>query len=872
MTKQSGNLWSAETLLRFGSLRNSGRLVSLARLVISTLDPKRCRISTLPGLILISVATSASAQDKVTYADHVRTIFESKCFSCHNTDKKKGGLDLSTFTSTMEGGSGGAVFEAGNASGSRLIQSITKQAEPFMPPKGEPIPKDQIAMLEKWVEGGMLETKSSVAAKPKKVMVDLVVSDALGKPEGPPPMPEHLLLEPITQSARATTVWSIAASTWAPLLAVSGQHQILLYHSDTLELNGIIPYPTGIPHDLHFSENGKLLLAAGGRGGKSGKVHVFDIKSGRQVMDLGAEFDAVLGADISADQAFVALGGPNKKVKAFSTSDGEVFKEINKHTEWVTAVDYSPDGVLLATADRNGNVFVWETFTGNEFYKLGGHAKKVTGLSWRADSNVLASVGEDGQVKLWAMNNGNQAKAWGAHGGVLSVDFAKDGRLITGGRDRKAVIWAGDGKALVTLQGFTDIVTEVEFSHNDERVFVSDWNGVIKAFDAKDGKELGTIDANPPTIETRLATLETRTTELAQQYPRAATQFHRTLKPFEEAAAALSKLKSRLDEDNKKHQQLTSNRDALNKANAEAQATLQLASSELKGIDQEAAALKRTIESSHAEQQRLQGLKERMSQCQATKAALESALAALDPTSDDVNLAKAREQSTAALASIHRAIETLTPEVADMNEKLATQKSTIETTQPLLDEKNKALAKRQEDLKKKQEQAANANAALNKNVDATKQTRMLVDQRTKDLPARQAAFDTAQKAHVESRQQADTLLNALTSSKKTLQHWQAARFNVRVIAQRRQLEDQQTELLGLQDMIAQLDTAHQEALNKANSGEGTDSNANPQHLEELANERAENQSKAEALAVSVEELKIQVDQGHQKYLKMTQSR
>ncbi len=50
----------------------------------------------------------------------------------------------------------------------------------------------------------------------------------------------------------------------------------------------------------------------------------------------------------------------------------------------------------------------------------------------------------------------------------------------------------------------------------------------------------------------------------------------------------------------------------------------------------------------------------------------------------------------------------------------------------------------------------------------------------------------------------------------------------------------------------------------------TRSNANPQYLEELANERAEIQSKADALTVSVEELKLLVDQGHQKYLKMTQ--
>jgi hypothetical protein len=33
---------------------------------------------------------------KTTYADHVLPIFREKCASCHNTDKKTAGLDLTT--------------------------------------------------------------------------------------------------------------------------------------------------------------------------------------------------------------------------------------------------------------------------------------------------------------------------------------------------------------------------------------------------------------------------------------------------------------------------------------------------------------------------------------------------------------------------------------------------------------------------------------------------------------------------------------------------------------------------------------------------------------------------------------------------------
>ena len=52
-------------------------------------------------------ARAQEATVKLTYDDHIRPLLENKCFSCHNPDKKKGGLDLSSYASLVAGGSGG---------------------------------------------------------------------------------------------------------------------------------------------------------------------------------------------------------------------------------------------------------------------------------------------------------------------------------------------------------------------------------------------------------------------------------------------------------------------------------------------------------------------------------------------------------------------------------------------------------------------------------------------------------------------------------------------------------------------------------------------------------------------------------------------
>src|SRR5262249_25593224 len=263
---------------------------------------------------------------------------------------------------------------------------------------------------------GAQQTAGSTVATPAAPKVVLPLNAAgKGKPAVPPMPPNPPRLAPLVRAARDTAVTALAASPWAPLVAVGGQKQVLLYHCDTLELLGVLAFPEGTPHVLKFSRNGSLLLAGGGRGGKSGRVVVWSVAKGERVFEVGDESDAVLAADISPDQTRVALGGPGKVVRVYGTKDGKLLHEGPKHTDWVTAVQSSPDGVLLATGDRAGGLHVWEAFTTREYHTLKGHTAAITGVSWRADGNVVASSSEDSTVALFEMENGNRIRVWGAH-------------------------------------------------------------------------------------------------------------------------------------------------------------------------------------------------------------------------------------------------------------------------------------------------------------------------------------------------------------------------------------------------------------------------------------------------------------------------
>ncbi len=584
----------------------------------------------------------AKAKEKLTYADHVAGIFRSRCGSCHNPDKAKGGLNLDNYGAAMQGGGSGKVLEPGDAESSTLLGVITHKEEPKMPPASAKIPDAEIDLIRKWIEGGALETSGSTAAVKAKPKFEFKLDpSSLGKPAGPPAMPENLSTESFVPQARPGAIVAMAASPWAPLVAVGGHKQVLLYRTTDDHLVGVLPFPEGTIHALRFSRNGDLLLVGGGRGGQSGLAVAFNVKTGQRVFEVGKEYDIVLAADISPDHGQVALGGPSKVVRVYNTADGTLMFEMKKHTEWITAVEFSPDGVLLATGDRNNGLVVWESQTGREYFDLRGHTAAITDVSWRLDSNVVASASEDGSIKLWELENGGNIKSIAAHGGgVESLRFARDGRFVSTGRDRIVRVWDSSGNKQREFEPFGDIALEAVFSQDETKVIAADWTGEIRVWDAKDGKRLANLAVNPAPLAVRLD--QVKKAHAAAQAE--AESLSRQLAPLQAAVAAAATAQTKAQQEMAAAEQAATRQTALAgqldqalkakiAASSEAAATFQAA--ELLAAQTQAAraaAEKAVAESAAAEKAAADGLA-------AARAATEKALA--DKVAHDPALAAA---------------------------------------------------------------------------------------------------------------------------------------------------------------------------------------------------------------------------------------
>jgi len=528
----------------------------------------------------IAFADDAPVQ-KINFEDHVKPIFREHCTSCHNASDKESDLGLDTYASTLEGGSSGKVVQENNVDGSRLYNLMAHKAQPKMPPEKDRLPDAQLDIIRKWIEQGMPENSGSAIKKPKVSGAALSMV-AKGRPTGAPPMPEMVLKQTPLYTPKSAAVSALAASPWAPLVAVGGQEQVVLYHSETGELLGVLPFPEGEPQSISFSRDGQLILVAGGKHSHSGYAVLFSIKNGERITRVGDELDIVMEADISDDNKLIALGGPQKLVRIYSTTTGERLFEMKKHTDWIGAVKFSPDGVLLATADRSNGLIVWEAQTGRLYLDLVGHKGEIRSLAWRPDSSTLISSSMDGKVKFWEMVEGKEIKSIDAHaGGVAAVNICNDGTFVTTGKDTKVKVWDPAGNAAGEMPALTEAGLEVAITVDGKQIIAGDWLGNVTLWERAKPTNKFSLNPNPPTLQMVMTESQSKldqskllATTAASQFTSVQQQLEGLQKQASTEEAALIEATSLLATTNQQMQQLRSDMDAQAKKMAELEAAL----------------------------------------------------------------------------------------------------------------------------------------------------------------------------------------------------------------------------------------------------------------------------------------------------------
>jgi len=130
-----------------------------------------------------------SMETSSLYDIAIEPVLESKCFSCHNEAKSKGGLVMTSIEKFKKGGKKGVEWSAGNPDSSRLIRYIHLPLEDddHMPPDGKPqLTAVEIFILESWIESGADFTKKVAEYDNRDTIKHWVTSNGITKSKSEP--------------------------------------------------------------------------------------------------------------------------------------------------------------------------------------------------------------------------------------------------------------------------------------------------------------------------------------------------------------------------------------------------------------------------------------------------------------------------------------------------------------------------------------------------------------------------------------------------------------------------------------------------------------------------------------------------------------
>ncbi len=227
------------------------------------------------------------------------------------------------------------------------------------------------------------------------------------------------------------------------------------------------------------------------------------VKSAPEVVEGAA--GRILAIAFSADGKRIAtagydLPGDDSRGHAIRIWNAETKKQLQMiaaDCDSVQAIAFSPDGSLVVVGDETGSVACLNTETGKQLFKTPGTDAETKGVAFSIDGKTIIS----GSDRFYGFDSrtGQKRGERKTHNewAVGCLASSLDRKLLVAGCGTEGVILNASNMApLHVLKGHERSVDAVAISKDKRRVATGCYDGTIKLWDTKTGKELITIKAH----------------------------------------------------------------------------------------------------------------------------------------------------------------------------------------------------------------------------------------------------------------------------------------------------------------------------------------------------------------------------------------
>ncbi len=227
---------------------------------------------------------------------------------------------------------------------------------------------------------------------------------------------------------------TIAGEVWLD------ENSIYLWDVDTGEIQRGIPIPDNeTAGSVAFSPDGQTLAGAiQSKTRSKGSIRLWDVHTGRIQSDSPVEL--LTGGEVfSPDLRTLASGLWDGRIHLFDVRTGKIRHTLIGHQDSVNDLAFSPDSKILASSGSDTIVRLWDVRTGRLLHTLIGHLSVSNSLAFHPNSKTLASGLSP--VYLWNVRTGTHRKTLKVSGGVSYLAFHPDGQMLAAASDGKVQLW-----------------------------------------------------------------------------------------------------------------------------------------------------------------------------------------------------------------------------------------------------------------------------------------------------------------------------------------------------------------------------------------------------------------------------------------------
>jgi hypothetical protein len=432
--------------------------------------------------MLRAAEETSSVEKSVSFVKEIAPIFSSKCQTCHNTEKSKGGYQLESFETVMNpGDSKEPPIVPGDSKRSKLYQLITTaDADDRMPQKADALPAGQVALIEKWISQGALFDGTNHSAPLSSFATSAVTVQT-----------------PVDYS-QPVPILALAFNIAKHELVASGYGEVTFWNPANGELlRRINQLPQKI-QALAFTRDGTTLAIGGGSPGSSGEALLVKTATLAERRTLGLFPDIVLDLKFSPDETRLATAGADNSIRLYDVASGKQQLLIQQHADWVTGIDFSRDGKRIVSSSRDRTCRIFDATTGELETTYVGHEVPVLSVVFSPDDKFACSAGRDKRIHLWTLKDGKKTNELAAAEGETLRLVADGGRLFACSSDKLVREYNfSDKEVRRTFSGHSDWVYSLATDSVNHWLATGAFDGEVRLWDLNSGELIHHFIAAP---------------------------------------------------------------------------------------------------------------------------------------------------------------------------------------------------------------------------------------------------------------------------------------------------------------------------------------------------------------------------------------